>query len=44
MRWQECGESENVEDQRGLPVGMALGGAGNLNAAEPLFRLPYEEL
>jgi predicted metalloprotease len=30
MRWQEGGESENVEDQRGLPVGMALGGAGTV--------------
>jgi len=30
MRWQEGGESENVEDQRGLPVGMALGGAGTI--------------
>ena len=30
MRWQEGGESENVEDQRGLPVGMALGGAGSI--------------
>src|SRR5271165_2585248 len=32
MRWQEGGESENVEDQRGLPVGMALGGAGTVIA------------
>jgi predicted metalloprotease len=30
MRWQEGGESENVEDQRSLPVGMALGGAGTV--------------
>ncbi len=30
MRWQEGGESENVEDQRGLPVGMVLGGAGTI--------------
>ncbi len=30
MRWQEGGESENVEDQRGPPVGMALGGAGTV--------------
>jgi uncharacterized protein len=30
MRWQEGGESENVEDQRGLPVGMALGGVGTI--------------
>ena len=30
MRWQAGGESENVEDQRGLPVGMALGGAGTV--------------
>jgi len=30
MRWQEGGESENVEDQRQLPVGMALGGAGTV--------------
>ena len=30
MRWQEGGESENVEDQRGLPVGMAMGGAGTV--------------
>ena len=30
MRWQEGGESDNVEDQRGLPVGMALGGAGTI--------------
>ncbi len=30
MRWQEGGESENVEDQRQLPVGMALGGAGTI--------------
>lgn len=30
MRWQEGGESENVEDQRSLPVGMALGGAGTI--------------
>jgi uncharacterized protein len=30
MRWQEGGESENVEDQRGMPVGMALGGAGTI--------------
>jgi predicted metalloprotease len=30
MRWQEGGESTNVEDQRGLPVGMALGGAGTV--------------
>ena len=30
MRWQEGGESENVEDQRQLPVGMALGGAGTM--------------
>ena len=30
MRWQEGGESENVEDQRNLPVGMALGGAGTV--------------
>ena len=30
MRWQEGGESENVEDQRGLPVGMAMGGAGTI--------------
>ena len=28
MRWEEGGESQNVEDQRGLPVGMAMGGAG----------------
>ncbi len=33
MRWQEGGESENVEDQRGLPVGMALGGAGTVIVA-----------
>jgi hypothetical protein len=32
MRWQEGGESENVEDQRGLPVGVALGGAGTVIA------------
>jgi hypothetical protein len=32
MRWQEGGESDNVEDQRGLPVGMALGGAGTVIA------------
>ncbi len=32
MRWQEGSESENVEDQRGLPVGMALGGAGTVIA------------
>ncbi len=30
MRWQEGGESQNVEDQRGLPVGMAMGGAGTV--------------
>ncbi len=30
MRWQEGGESDNVEDQRGLPVGTVLGGAGTL--------------
>jgi predicted metalloprotease len=30
MRWQEGGESDNVEDQRGLPVGMAVGGAGTI--------------
>ncbi len=30
MRWQEGGESENVEDQRSLPVGMALGGVGTV--------------
>ena len=30
MRWQEGGESDNVEDQRGLPVGMAMGGAGTI--------------
>lgn len=30
MRWQAGGESENVEDQRGLPVGMAMGGAGTI--------------
>lgn len=30
MRWQEGGESDNVEDQRGLPVGMAMGGAGTV--------------
>jgi predicted metalloprotease len=30
MRWQEGGESENVEDQRSLPVGMAVGGAGTV--------------
>src|SRR5208283_4792319 len=33
MRWQEGGESDNVEDQRGLPVGMALGGAGTVIVA-----------
>ena len=32
MRWEESGESENVEDQRRLPVGMALGGAGTVIA------------
>ena len=32
MRWEEGGESENVEDQRSLPVGMALGGAGTVIA------------
>jgi hypothetical protein len=30
VRWQEGGESENVEDQRRLPVGMAMGGAGTI--------------
>lgn len=30
MRWDQGGESDNVEDQRGLPVGMALGGAGTI--------------
>jgi uncharacterized protein len=30
MRWQEGGESENVEDQRGMPVGMAMGGVGTV--------------
>jgi uncharacterized protein len=30
MRWQEGGESQNVEDQRQLPVGLAMGGAGTL--------------
>ena len=30
MRWQEGGESDNVEDQRGLPVGTVLGGAGTI--------------
>jgi predicted metalloprotease len=30
MRWQEGGESENVEDQRGLPVGLAMGGVGTV--------------
>src|SRR5208337_5121349 len=30
MRWQEGGESENVEDQRQMPVGMALGGVGTV--------------
>jgi len=32
VRWEEGGESENVEDQRSLPVGMALGGAGTVIA------------
>jgi hypothetical protein len=30
MRWEDGRESENVEDQRRLPVGMALGGAGTI--------------
>jgi uncharacterized protein len=30
MRWQEGGESQNVEDQRQLPVGLAMGGAGTV--------------
>jgi uncharacterized protein len=30
MRWQDGRESDNVEDRRGVPVGMALGGAGTI--------------
>jgi predicted metalloprotease len=30
MRWDQGGESDNVEDQRGMPVGLALGGAGTI--------------
>jgi predicted metalloprotease len=30
MRWQDGRESENVEDRRGAPVGLALGGAGTV--------------
>ena len=30
MRWEDGRESENVEDQRRAPVGMALGGAGTI--------------
>ena len=30
MRWQDGRESENVEDRRRTPVGLALGGAGTI--------------
>jgi uncharacterized protein len=30
MRWQEGGESDNVEDQRSIPVGYAMGGVGTV--------------
>ncbi len=30
MRWEDGRESENVEDQRRAPVGLALGGAGTV--------------
>ena len=30
MRWEDGRESENVEDQRRLPAGLALGGAGTV--------------
>ena len=30
MRWQEGRESENVEDRRRAPVGVALGGVGTI--------------
>ena len=30
MRWEDGRESENVEDRRGAPVGMVLGGTGTI--------------
>jgi uncharacterized protein len=30
MRWQDGRESENVEDRRGIPVGMTLGAGGTI--------------